>query len=84
MLLVHLFVNFARVNFCHFSLPLCVRGWLWVVIVSLPGPFYFIPHKPATNADSEVSHTGRPAPDVRDGGHGEVAAPPQGYTHTTE
>ena len=46
VLLVHLFVNFARVNFCHFSLPLCVRGWLWVVIVSLPGPFYFFPHKP--------------------------------------
>lgn len=39
---------------------------------------------PATNTDREVSHTGRPAPDVRDGGQGEVAAPPQGYTHTTE
>ena len=28
VLLVHLFVYFARVNFCPFSLPLGVGGWL--------------------------------------------------------
>ena len=25
------------VSFCHFSLPLGVGGWLWFVIVALPG-----------------------------------------------
>ena len=28
MLLVHLFVCFVCVSFCHFSLPLGVGGWL--------------------------------------------------------
>ena len=37
MLLVHfLFVYFALVNFCPFSLPLGVRGWLRLLIVVLP------------------------------------------------
>ena len=40
MLLVHLFVDFARVTFCPFSLPLGDRGWLRLVIVELPGLFY--------------------------------------------
>ena len=40
VLLVHLFVYFARVNFCPFSLPLGVRGCLRLVIVALPGLFY--------------------------------------------
>ena len=40
-LLVHfVFVYFARVSFCHFSLPLGVGGWLRFVIVTLPGLFY--------------------------------------------
>ena len=39
VLLVHLFVDLARVNFCPFSLPLGVRGWLLLVIVALPGLF---------------------------------------------
>ena len=34
------FVCFARVSFCHFSLPLGVEDWLWFVIVAYPGPFY--------------------------------------------
>ena len=34
MLLVHLFVCFARVCFCPFSLPLGVEGWLRFVIVA--------------------------------------------------
>ena len=40
VLLVHLFVCFVRVSFCHFSLPRGVGGWLWFVIVALPGLFY--------------------------------------------
>ena len=40
VLLVHLFVEFARVNVCLFSLSLGVRGWLQLVIVALPGLFY--------------------------------------------
>ena len=40
MLLVHLFVCFVRVIFCHFSLPLGVGGWLRFVIVALPEFFY--------------------------------------------
>ena len=40
MLLVHLFVCFARVYFCPFSLALGVEGWLRFVIVEYPGPFY--------------------------------------------
>ena len=40
VLLVHLFVCFERVSFCHFSLPLGVEGWLRFVIVALPGLFY--------------------------------------------
>ena len=35
----HALVCFVRVSFCHFSLPLGVRGWLRFVIVSLPGLF---------------------------------------------
>ena len=38
--LVHLFVYFAHVNFCPFSLPLGVRDWLWLVILALPGLSY--------------------------------------------
>ena len=37
MLFVYLFVYFARVGFCPFSLPLGVRDWLRLVIVALPG-----------------------------------------------
>ena len=40
MLLVHLFVCFAGVGFCHFSLSLGVGGWMRFVIVVLPGRFY--------------------------------------------
>ena len=40
VLLVHLFVCFVRVSFCHCSLPPGVGGWLWFVIVALPGLFY--------------------------------------------
>ena len=40
MLLVHLFVRFARVCFCRFSLPFGVDGWLRFVIVAYPGPLY--------------------------------------------
>ena len=40
MLLVHLFVCFARICFCPFSLPLGVEGWLRFVIVANPGHFY--------------------------------------------
>ena len=35
VLFVLLFVYFARVNFCPFSLPLGVRDWLRFVIVAL-------------------------------------------------
>ena len=38
--LKRLFVCFARVCFCPFSLPLGVDGWLRCVIVAYPGPFY--------------------------------------------
>ena len=38
---VHLFVYFARVNSCPFSLPLAVGGRLRLVIVALPGLFYY-------------------------------------------
>ena len=41
MLLVHVFVYFACVNFCPFSLPLGFRGWLRLVTVALPGLFYY-------------------------------------------
>ena len=37
MLLVHLFVCFVRVSFCHLSLPLGVVVWLRFAIVALPG-----------------------------------------------
>ena len=35
-----LFVCFARVCSCPFSLPLGVGGWLRFVIVPYPGPLY--------------------------------------------
>ena len=35
VLLVHLFVYFARATFCPFSLPLDVRGGRWLLIVAL-------------------------------------------------
>ena len=34
------FICLVRVNFCPVSLPLCLRGWLWFVIVAHPGPFF--------------------------------------------
>ena len=37
MLLVLLFVYFARVECCPFSLPLGVRDWLRRELVALPG-----------------------------------------------
>ena len=37
VLLVHLFVDFARVNFCPLALPLSVRDLLRLVIVALLG-----------------------------------------------
>ena len=37
MFLVHLFVYFACVNVCPFSLPLGGQGWLRLLIVALPG-----------------------------------------------
>ena len=40
VLLVHLFVCFVRVSFCHFSLPLGVGGWLRFATVAIPGLFY--------------------------------------------
>ena len=40
VLFVHLFVYFARVNFCPFSLPLGVSDRLWFVIVALPRVFH--------------------------------------------
>ena len=40
VLLVHLFVCLARVNFCPFSFPLGLGGWPWHVIVTLPGLVY--------------------------------------------
>ena len=41
VLFVHVFVYFARVNFCTFSLPLGVRECLRVVIVAHPCIFYY-------------------------------------------
>ena len=40
VLLVHLFVYFACIDFSPFSLTLGVMGWLRLVIVALPGLFY--------------------------------------------
>ena len=40
MVYVHESVYFALVNFCPFSLPLGVSGWLRLVSVALPGRFY--------------------------------------------
>ena len=40
VLLVHLFVCFARICFCLFSLPLGVEGWLRFVTVAYSGLFY--------------------------------------------
>ena len=44
MLIVHLFVSYAHVTLCHFSLPPGVGGWLRLLLVALPGlfclPFY--------------------------------------------
>ena len=40
VLLVLLFVYFAYVKFCLFSLALDARGWLRLVLVALPGLFY--------------------------------------------
>ena len=42
MLLVHLFVCFVRISFCHFSFPFDVVGWLRFMIVALPGLFYYL------------------------------------------
>ena len=39
VLLVHLFVYFACVNFCPFSLPLGIGVWLRLVVVALIGLF---------------------------------------------
>ena len=41
MLLVRLFVCFVHARVCPFSLPLGVRGLLRVLIVALPGLFYY-------------------------------------------
>ena len=41
VLLVHLFVHFACINFCPFYLPLGVRGWVQLVIMALPGRFCY-------------------------------------------
>ena len=41
MLLMLLFVYFARIKFCPFSLPLCVRVGRRV-LVTLPGLFYYL------------------------------------------
>ena len=43
VLFVHLFVYFADVNFCPFSLPLGVRDWLRFVTVALPADVNFCP-----------------------------------------
>ena len=40
MLLIHLFVCYARVYFCPFSPPLGVEGWLQFGSVAYPGLFY--------------------------------------------
>ena len=41
VLLVYLFVYFARGKFCLFLFSLCVWGWLRLVIVAHPGHFVF-------------------------------------------
>ena len=43
MLLVHLFVCFVRVSFCHFSLPPGVGGWLQFMIVALFYQLFYHP-----------------------------------------
>ena len=40
VLLMQLFVYFAYIKFCPFSLALGARGWLRLVFVALPGLFY--------------------------------------------
>ena len=42
VLLVHLFVYFEGLDVCPSSLPLGVGGWLRLVIVALPGLFYYL------------------------------------------
>ena len=42
MLLVLSFVYFTHVTFCPFSFALGGRGWLRLVLVALPGPFYML------------------------------------------
>ena len=37
VVLVHVFVYFARINVCHFSLPLGIRVWMRLVIMTLLG-----------------------------------------------
>ena len=49
MLLVHLYVYFARVNFCHFSLPLgaaCDCDVLFALCISVfcPSAKFFVVH----------------------------------------
>ena len=39
MLIVHLFVSYAHVDLCIFSLPPGVRGWQRLLLVALPGLF---------------------------------------------
>ena len=39
MLIVHLFVIYAHVNLCYFFSSSCVRGWLRLLLVALPGLF---------------------------------------------
>ena len=39
MFIVHLFVSYAHVNLCHFSLPPDVGGWLRLLLVAVPGLF---------------------------------------------
>ena len=41
VLLMHLFVCFVHINFCHFSLPLSVGGWLRFV-TGTPYTFLFV------------------------------------------
>ena len=43
------FVYFARANFCPFSLPLCVEGWLRIVLVVLPGLFLLTVWSPSSH-----------------------------------
>ena len=39
MFIVYLFVSYAHLNLCHFSLPPGVGGWLRLLRVALPGLF---------------------------------------------